>query len=567
MATNISLPQSFPPDLGQRSGSTVPRLRCSGVWRFLVSGLICYLLTRYLTAPILRLREASQQLAAGDLSIRAVGVERRRDELGDLVRDFNAMASRIEELVSRQRQLISDVSHELRSPLARLNVALDLGRERKGNDPAFDQMEQDISVLSEMIGRLLTIARLDTSAPPVPMMPVDLTELVSQIVRDADFESRERDGCVTLRANGQVFVQGDAELLHSAIENLVRNAIRYTEPGTPVEVVLESEPRSTTSFARLTVRDHGPGVPESELVNIFQPFYRVADARDRQSGGAGLGLAIADRVIRMHGGTIRAKNAVPRGLLVEILLPDLSLNPQDPSLRHETGDRLIILTAEALFGSRSWSWIAGQHLRTCRGVVDEPRLEGSTLHYISHLNAVVEVHIGMMSSAGVLQRILHETVSVKADPTEGSGIGSAGLASGRSGCSDDCGDLEILHRGDPLLEDRFSQKIAVSGDAAKATTTGIVIEVSIELGELRRLLHRIARGEVMLHIELRSEQSLFLSTPERDANGAVHRLVQRCENADGFDGDRRAGAVVGRARFRPARSRDGHPASPPHPFS
>ena len=296
----------------------------------LVSGLICYLLTRYLTAPILRLREASQQLAAGDLSIRAVGVERRRDELGDLVRDFNAMASRIEELVSRQRQLISDVSHELRSPLARLNVALDLGRERKGNDPAFDQMEQDISVLSEMIGRLLTIARLDRSAPPVPMTPVDLSELVSQIVRDADFESRERDGCVKLTVHGQLFVQGEAELLHSAIENLVRNAIRYTEPGTPVEVVLESEPRSNTSFARLTVRDHGPGVPESELVNIFQPFYRVADARDRQSGGAGLGLAIADRVIQIHGGTIRAKNAAPRGLLVEIQLP-LSLNAQDSS--------------------------------------------------------------------------------------------------------------------------------------------------------------------------------------------------------------------------------------------
>src|ERR1700756_3550957 len=110
-----------------------------------------------------------------------MGVERRRDELGDLVRDFNAMASRIEELVSRQRQLISDVSHELRSPLARLNVALDLGRQRKGNDAAFDQMEQDLALLNEMIGRLLTIAKLDVSARQVPMVPVDITELVSQI--------------------------------------------------------------------------------------------------------------------------------------------------------------------------------------------------------------------------------------------------------------------------------------------------------------------------------------------------------------------------------------------------
>ncbi len=137
---------------------------------FLVSGFVCYLLTRYLTAPILRLREASQQLASGDLSTRASStIAPRQDELGDLVRDFDAMASRIEDLVSRQRQLISDVSHELRSPLARLNVALDLGRQRKGSDPSFDQMEQDMALLNEMIGRLLTIAKLDVSAREVPM--------------------------------------------------------------------------------------------------------------------------------------------------------------------------------------------------------------------------------------------------------------------------------------------------------------------------------------------------------------------------------------------------------------
>ena len=298
----------------------------------LVSGFICYLLTRYLTTPILRLRAASQQLAAGDLSTRAATViERRHDELGDLVRDFDAMASHIEELVSRQRQLISDVSHELRSPLARLYVALDLGRERKGDDPAFDHMEKDIGLLSEMIGRLLTVARLDTSSQPVPMTSVDLTEIVSQIVRDAAFESRERNGGVELTAPEQFFVQGDAKLLQSAIENLVRNAISYTEPGTPVEVLLQSERRLNASFVRLTVRDYGPGVPESELVNIFQPFYRVSDARDRQSGGAGLGLAIAERVIRVHGGTIRAENVTPRGLRVEALLPHTPLNSRDPS--------------------------------------------------------------------------------------------------------------------------------------------------------------------------------------------------------------------------------------------
>lgn len=288
----------------------------------LVSGCICYLLTRYLTTPILRLREASQQLATGNLATRAAaGMERRHDELGDLVRDFNTMADRIEELISRQRQLIYDVSHELRSPLARLNVALDLAREKKDNDSAFGHMEQDIGRLGDMIGRLLTLAKLDTSALPVQMTRVNLTDLISETVRDANFESR--DNTVTLTMDAEYFVQGNAELLHSAIENVIRNAIRYTAPGTPVEVKLQHAEVEKAGFAQLTIRDYGPGVPEPELSNIFQPFYRVAEARDRQSGGTGLGLAISDRVVRVHSGTIRAENAVPRGLLVEICLPIL----------------------------------------------------------------------------------------------------------------------------------------------------------------------------------------------------------------------------------------------------
>jgi len=245
----------------------------------------------------------------------------RQDEIGDLIRDFDAMASRIEELISRQRQLISDVSHELRSPLARLNVALDLGRERKGDDPAFDHMQEDIRILDEMIGRLLTIAKLDISAPQVPMADFDLTALVSQIVRNAEFELQEPNGGVRLLSSGQCIVRGSAELLHGAIENVVRNAIRYTENGTAVEVRIECDDSSSGGSVRLVVRDYGPGVPESELKNIFLPFYRVTDARDRQSGGTGLGLAIADRVIRIHGGTIRAENAAPHGLRIEIALP------------------------------------------------------------------------------------------------------------------------------------------------------------------------------------------------------------------------------------------------------
>jgi two-component system sensor histidine kinase CpxA len=291
---------------------------------FLVSGFVCYLLTRYITKPILHLRGVSQQLAAGDLTTRAAAaIERRQDELGDLVRDFNAMAGHIEELVSRQRQLISDVSHELRSPLTRLNVALDLGRKRKGDDSAFDHMERDLSLLNDLIERLLTVARLDTTAAPVTMKPLDLTDLVEQIVRDADFELHDKGGHVRFKVQEQILVQGNAELLHSAVENIVRNAICYGGLDAPIQITLERHGQDASS-AHLTVRDCGPGVPESELNNIFQPFYRVTDARDRQSGGTGLGLAIADRVIRIHRGTIRAENAGPHGLRIEIVLPALN---------------------------------------------------------------------------------------------------------------------------------------------------------------------------------------------------------------------------------------------------
>jgi len=296
---------------------------------FLISGFVCYLLARYLTAPILRLRQASRQIASGDLAARAAsGMERRRDEVGGLVRDFNAMASRIEQLVSRQRQLIFDISHELRSPLARLNVALDLSRQRKGDDPAFDHMERDLECLNDMIGRLLSLARLDSSITPVSMTRINLAEIVSQIVARAAFELGERSSAIQLSCGGQYFVHGNAELLYSAIENVVRNAIRYTAPGTSVDVHLDSSGTPPTVCIR--VLDHGPGVPESELDKIFQPFYRIDDARNRESGGTGLGLAISAGVLRIHNGSIQARNTQSRGLEMEIRLPLESENPPSP---------------------------------------------------------------------------------------------------------------------------------------------------------------------------------------------------------------------------------------------
>ena len=204
------------------------------------------------------------------------------------------------------------------------NVALDLARERKGGDPAFDHMEQDLECLDEMTGRILTVARLDASSASVEFSSVNLTEaVVSAVVRDAVFEARKREIGIDLTAEQDYWVQGNPELLHSAVENVVRNAVRYTNLGTSVDVGIDRVDTNGAPLVRLVVRDHGPGVPDVDLVNIFRPFYRVAESRDRRSGGAGLGLAIAERVIRIHHGTIRAENDVPHGLRVIINLQQL----------------------------------------------------------------------------------------------------------------------------------------------------------------------------------------------------------------------------------------------------
>ena len=291
----------------------------------LISGLICYALTLYLTTPILRLRTATHQLAAGDLTARAgPKIGKRRDEIGDLVRDFNRMAERIEGLMTSQRQLISDISHELRSPLARLSVALGLARQRAGAEAAssLDRIEREAERLNELIAQLLTLARMESGAGLPDRVSVELHQLLADIAADAGFEAQDRNCQVEMAGSEPCVVEGSPELLHSAIENVVRNAVRYTAPGTAVQVKLQRIcPSGNECWAQLTVRDHGPGVPETELANIFEPFYRTAGARERQTGGTGLGLAITGRAVRLHGGTITAQNAPDGGLLVELRLP------------------------------------------------------------------------------------------------------------------------------------------------------------------------------------------------------------------------------------------------------
>jgi two-component system, OmpR family, sensor histidine kinase CpxA len=288
------------------------------------SGLVCYLLARYLTSPIVRLRAATQRLAEGDLSARA-GLPRsgRHDETAELMRDFDHMAERLENLVAAQRRLLTDISHELRSPLARLNVALELARQRSGSEAAgaLDRIDRESTRLNEMIQRLLTLVRLEAGEDALEKSPVSLQQLIAEIARDAAFEAQSRHCQVKVAIADDCVVMGSASLLHSAIENVVRNAIRYTDEGTSVEVRLEQRPLAGRDDAVVLVSDHGPGVPEDTLDKLFRPFYRIDDARRRQTGGAGLGLSITARAVSLYGGSVRASNRPQGGLAVEIRLP------------------------------------------------------------------------------------------------------------------------------------------------------------------------------------------------------------------------------------------------------
>jgi len=314
------------------------------------SGLVCYILARYLTSPVVQLRAATQKLASGDLTARAGAPgSRRHDEMAELVRDFDRMAERLESLVNAQSRLLTDISHELRSPLARLNVALELARQRSGTEAssALDRIDRESNRLNELIQKLLTIARLEAGEESIERSPVHLDQLVREIARDASFEAQSRRCQVEAEVTDECVVIGSPSLLHSAIENVVRNAIRYTDEGTKVELRLEQDAKSAAESgvvdigrkriglheahketdgagnaeAVVRVTDSGPGVPEESLDKLFRPFYRIDDARGRQTGGVGLGLAITDRAVRLHGGSISVSNRPEGGLMVEIRLP------------------------------------------------------------------------------------------------------------------------------------------------------------------------------------------------------------------------------------------------------
>jgi two-component system sensor histidine kinase CpxA len=295
-----------------------------GLVSFVVGGLVCLGLAWHLTAPVRRLRTAAQRLARGDLTSRVgAGPIRGRDEIAALGRDFDLMAERIEELMSARHRLLRDISHELRSPLARLTVALELARQRSGDEAksALDRIGWEAERLNDLIGQLLTLTQLESGGDRIAREAVPLTPLVQAIAADANFEAQTRQRTVRAVVDDDLTVQGSAEMLRRGIENVVRNAVRYTAESTQVEISLSRRCTDSGAMAVIRVRDRGPGVPEQALSKLFVPFYRVADARDRQTGGTGIGLAIAERAVRLHGGTVTAANAPEGGLIVEITLP------------------------------------------------------------------------------------------------------------------------------------------------------------------------------------------------------------------------------------------------------
>lgn len=286
-----------------------------------VSGVGMLVATRSVTHPILWLKTTLQRLESGDLSARVVANKASKvkpsPEMEELMNDFNRMAERVEELIRSQRQLLADVSHELRSPLARLSLAVDLLREFPDErDEYLARFENELGKLNQLIERLLTLSRLESSTVMLRENVFDLIVLVHEVVSDVQFEASVKECSITTNLSESARVGGDAVLIRSAIENILRNAVQYSDQGTTINL----EAICTPPDATITVTNVGPRLSANEIGQLFQPFFRGGEARSRRADGYGLGLAIAQRAINLHGGTIKAQNTAS-GFAVDICLP------------------------------------------------------------------------------------------------------------------------------------------------------------------------------------------------------------------------------------------------------
>lgn len=312
-----SLVEFFTADLNTRRFDRASIVRLTAV--LAVAGIFCFFLARHIASPIDRLRAATRRIANEQLETRVdKRVLERRDEIADLGRDFDRMAERIEHLVTAQRQLLADVSHALRSPLARLNVALGLARQNGGPEH-LDRIERETERLNTLIGQLLTMARVDGGVDLERRTVFDLGSVVDEVATDADYEARGRQCTVQFDPHAECLVEGARDMLRGAVENVVRNAVRHTADKTSVEISMDCRQVPGGPQAVIQVRDHGPGVPGPAIGSLFTPFQRVANGNG--GNGTGLGLAITRRTFEVHGGTATAANAPGGGFVVTLELP------------------------------------------------------------------------------------------------------------------------------------------------------------------------------------------------------------------------------------------------------
>jgi signal transduction histidine kinase len=292
------------------------------IWTFLpyyflvigATGILCWIASLGVVSPILKIAGTIRQFGEGNLSARVR--TNRKDEIGQLGRSFNRTAERLERLIVSERRLLGDISHELRSPLARLKFAVKLARTSSDTNAALDRIERDVNRITSLVADIVEITYIEGDPAVREMGNVRLGEIVDDVVRDCSLEAQFR-GC-RIEVNGRIGseVLGNRELLRRAIENVLRNGIRYAPKPSAVRLSIEEK----GSDAIIAVRDDGPGVPEDALARIFDPFFRVEEARDTRFGGTGMGLSIAKRAVQLHRGTITAENASP-GLRVRITIP------------------------------------------------------------------------------------------------------------------------------------------------------------------------------------------------------------------------------------------------------
>jgi two-component system, OmpR family, sensor histidine kinase CpxA len=307
----------FPPLLHSLPGSVLVVILFSS----LLTSLLCAVLAQYLTSPIVRLRDAAHAIARGNLDARAgLSGSTRRDEIADLVKDFDTMAEEIRNLVESSKRMLMGASHDLRSPISRIRVALSLAStapepERK---ELLDRIEFELLRLNGMIEQILTVARLESGQLKPASELLSLNQVIGEAVEDARFEASQSNVEVVYDENWpELTMAGEENMLRSAFENVLRNAIFYSGENGRVELSVALENR----LARVSVRDNGPGAPEAALPKLFTPFYRVDDARGTSTGGSGLGLSIVSGAVKAHNGSVRARNLQPRGLEIIIELP------------------------------------------------------------------------------------------------------------------------------------------------------------------------------------------------------------------------------------------------------